>query len=46
MIEAEQVEDRRVQVVDVDLVLDGGESELVGRSVNSTALGCTKLPID
>ena len=30
VVEAEQVQDRRLQVVDVDLVLDGGEAELVG----------------
>ena len=30
VVEAEQVQDRRVQVVDVDLVLDRVEAELVG----------------
>ena len=30
VVEAEQVQDRRLEVVDVDLVLDGGEAELVG----------------
>ena len=30
VVEAEQVQDRGVQVVDVDLVLDGVEAELVG----------------
>ena len=33
VVEAEQVQDRRVQVVDVDLVLDRLEAELVGRAV-------------
>ena len=33
VIETKQVEDGGVQVVHVDLVLDGGESELVGRAV-------------
>ena len=32
VVEAEQVEDRRVQVVDVDLVLDRAQAELVGRA--------------
>ena len=30
VVEAEQVQDRGLQVVDVDLVLDGAEAELVG----------------
>ena len=30
VIEAQQVQDRRLQVVDVDAVLDGDEAELVG----------------
>ena len=34
----EQVQDRRVQVVDVDLVLDRGEAELVGRAVDVALL--------
>ena len=34
VVEAEQVQDRGVQVVDVDLVLDGLEAELVGRAVD------------
>ena len=33
VVEAHQVQDRRVQVVDVDLVLDGVPAELVGRAV-------------
>ena len=33
VVEAEQVQHRRVQVVDVDLVLDRREAELVGRAV-------------
>ena len=31
MVEAEEVEDGGVQVVDVDLVLDGADAVLVGR---------------
>ena len=38
VVEAQQVQDRRVQIVDVDLVLDGGEAELVGRAVDVPAL--------
>ena len=38
MIEAEAVEHRRVEVVDVDLVGDGRGSELVGRAVDGAAL--------
>ena len=38
MVEAEQVQDGRVQVVDVDLVLDGVVAELVGRAVDDAAL--------
>ena len=30
VVEAEEVEDRGVEVVDVDLVLDAGEAEVVG----------------
>src|SRR6478735_893238 len=30
VVEAEEVEDRGVEVVDVDPVVDGGEAELVG----------------
>ena len=33
VVEAEQVQDRGVQVVDVDLVLDGVEAEVVGLAV-------------
>ena len=33
VVEAQQVQDRRVQVVDVDPVLDRLEAELVGRPV-------------
>ena len=35
VIEAEQVQDRRLQVVDVDRVLDDVEAEVVGRAVRS-----------
>src|SRR5262249_50834025 len=38
VIEAEQVQDGCVQVVDVDLVLDGGVAELVGGAVYLPAL--------
>ena len=34
VIEAEQVQQGRVQVVDVDLVLDGLETKLVGGAVD------------
>jgi hypothetical protein len=32
MIEAEQVENRRVQVVNVNFVLHGSSTELIGRT--------------
>ena len=35
VVEAQQVQDRRVQVVDVDLVLDRVPAELVGRAVDA-----------
>ena len=38
MIEAEAVEHRRVEVVDVDLVGDGGGAEFIGRAVDGAAL--------
>ena len=38
VVEAQQVQDRGVQVVDVDRVLDGLEAELVGRAVDVAAL--------
>ena len=38
VVEAQQVQDRGVQVVDVDLVLDRLEAELVGRAVDVAAL--------
>ena len=37
MIEAEQGQDRGVQIVDVDLVFDGGDAELVGRAIDHSA---------
>ena len=37
MVEAEEVQDRRVEVVDVDRVLDGLEAELVGGAVDVPA---------
>src|SRR5579883_2273823 len=38
MVEAQQMQDRGVQIVDLDLVLDGGLAEIVGRPV-SLAVG-------
>src|SRR4051812_37657249 len=38
VVEPEEVKEGGVEVVDVDLVLDGGEAELVGRAVGVTAL--------
>ena len=38
VVEAQQVQDRGVQVVDVDLVFDGGEAEFVGGAVDVAAL--------
>ena len=38
VVEAQQVQDRRVQIVDVDVVLDGREAELVGGAVDVAAL--------
>src|SRR5262249_27812397 len=38
VIDSEQMQDRRVQVVDVDLPLDGTVAVLVGRAVRETAL--------
>ena len=38
VVEAEEVEHRRVEVVDLDAVLDGVEAELVGRAVDRAAL--------
>ena len=37
MIEAEQVQDGRLQIVDVDLLLDRLKAELVGRAVDVAA---------
>lgn len=34
VVEAEKVQDRRVEVVNVDFVLHGAEAELVGHSVS------------
>src|SRR5262249_24533403 len=39
VVEAEEVEDRGVEVVDVDLVRDRGEAELVGGAVDVAAAG-------
>ena len=38
VIETEQVQYGGVQIVDVNLVLDGREAELIGRAVNVSAL--------
>src|SRR5262249_47360737 len=38
VIQTEQVENGRVQVMDVDAVVDGVHAELVGRAVHQTAL--------
>jgi len=38
VVEAQKVEDRGVQVVDVDRFLDGLEAELVGGAMNVAAL--------
>ena len=38
VVDAEQVQHRRVQVVDLDLVLDGVVAVLVGRAVDRAAL--------
>ena len=38
MVEAQQVQDGGVQIVDVDLVLDGRVAEVVGRAVRLAAL--------
>ena len=37
VVDAQQVQDRGVQVVDVDRVLDGGVAELVGLAVGDAA---------
>ena len=37
VVEAEEVKDGGVEVVDVDFVLDGGEPEFVGGAVSATA---------
>ena len=38
VVETEQPHDRRVQIVDVNFVLGGGKTELVGRTMNVAAL--------
>ena len=38
VVEAQAVQHRGVQVVDVDRLLDGAEAELVGRAVNVAAV--------
>src|SRR5947207_12717123 len=38
VVEAQKVQDRRLDVVDVDSVLDGIEAQLVSRAVRQTAL--------
>ena len=44
VVEAQQVQDRGVQVVDVDLVLHGLEAELVGGAVDVAALARRRRP--
>ena len=44
VIEAHQVQDRRVQVVDVDLVLHGVPAEFVGGPVDMAAVGRRRRP--
>ena len=44
VIEAEQVQDRRVPVVDVDLALDGLEAVVVGAAVGEAALRRRRRP--
>ena len=44
VVEAQQMEDRGVQVVDVDLVLDGLEAELVGGAMDVAALARRRRP--
>ena len=44
VVEAEQVQDRRLQVVDVDAVLDRREAELVGLADDLARLRCRRRP--
>ena len=44
VVEAEQVQDRGVQVVDVDAVFDGLEAELVGGAVDVAAVARRRRP--
>ena len=37
MVEAHEVQDRGVQIVNVDSVFDGGQSKLIGRAVAESA---------
>src|SRR5262249_25306964 len=41
VIESQEVQDRRVQIVHVDAVLLGGEAEVVGGTVDVAALGAS-----
>ena len=41
VVEAEEVEDGGVEVVDVDLVVDGAEAEIVGFAVGCAAANAT-----
>ena len=45
VVEAEQVQNRRVQVVNVDFVLDGSKAELVGGAVNVAAFDGKRSPL-
>ena len=38
VVEAEEMQDRRVEVVDVDFILDRSKAEFVGRSVSRATL--------
>ena len=44
VVEAQQVQDRGVQIVDVNSVLDGLEAELVGGAVDLPALARRRRP--
>src|SRR5262249_51909476 len=41
VVEAEKVEERGVEVVNMDLVLDGGEAEFISSAVDVTSLDAT-----
>ncbi len=37
VVEAQEVQNRRVQVMDVDFILDGGEAKVIGRAMDVAA---------